>query len=158
MPEEHFTRILTLCLCERRGAMTGNEFSGWLVLNIPEIKAGLILLKIDAFYASDANTITQNWTSVNNERRKLRQRELGKYTFKRQPDTMVFEYAINGQITTVPRDEFLDKLWRSQLHRVVWVYTLLDDENFSGKDVELAIRLRGCGRECTYGITHVYWS
>ena len=137
--------------------MTGNEFSGWLVLNIPEIKSGLILVKIDAFYSRDANTITTNWTSVNNERRKSRHRQLG-YTFSRQPDTMVFEYAINGKVTTLPRDDFLERLTQAQLHRVVWVLTLLDDETFTGKDVELAIRMRGCGRDCTYGITHVYWA
>ena len=138
--------------------MTGNEFSGWLVLNIPEIKRGLILVKIDAFYSRDANTITTNWTSVNNERRKARHRQLGRYSFSGQPDTMVFEYAINGQVTTLPRDDFLQRLSQAQLHRVVWVLTLLDDETFTGNDVELAIRMRGCGRQCTYGVTHVYWA
>lgn len=141
-----------------RGAVTGNEFSGWLVLNIPEIKVGVILLKIDAFYKNDVNKITGNWTSVNNERRKSRHRELNGYSFSRQPETMVFEYAINGQITTLPRDEFLRKLTQSQLQRVVWVLPLLDDENFTGTDVEVAIRMRGCGRECTYGFTHIYWA
>lgn len=138
--------------------MTGNEFSGWLVLNLAEIREGLILVKIDPFYKSDANTITGNWTTVNNERRlEVRERQL-KYLVSAQPETMVFEYAINGQITTVPRDEFIQRLTQSQLQRTVWVFTLLDDPNFTGKDVEVSIRMRGCGRFCTYGITHVYYA
>jgi len=167
-----------------RGAVTGNEFSGWLVLNIDEIKEGLILIKIDPFYPSNANTITGNWTTVNNEQRRLRhhqhyhheyehyhdydyeleyghdneQRKLKKYDLTDQPDTMVFEYAINGQITTIPRDEFIEKLNKAHVSRVVWILTLLDDPNFTGKNVELAIRMRGCERACTYGITHVYWA
>jgi len=75
-----------------------------------------------------------------------------------QPDTMVFEYAIDGKIKTLPRDEFLEKV--QHLQRVVETLTILDDPNFTPepKDVEIAIRMRGCERKCSFGLSHVYWA
>jgi hypothetical protein len=74
------------------------------------------------------------------------------------PDTFVFEYAIDGKITTLTRDQFLEQ--KKLLQRVVETITLLDDPGFTtaSKNVEIAIRLRGCGRECTFGVSHVYWA
>jgi hypothetical protein len=71
---------------------------------------------------------------------------------------MAFEYAIDGKITRLPRDEFLGAV--AQLQRVLQVLTILDDPNFTSepKDVEIAMRMTGCGRDCTFGITHIYWA
>jgi hypothetical protein len=44
---------------------------------------------------------------------------------------------------------------------VIEYLTLLDDPNYTGgatKNVELAIRMTGCGRSKVFGLTHVYWA
>lgn len=168
----------------RRGAIIGNEFSGWLVLTLNGVKEGIIILKLHTWHYEHENTITNGWVSVNNEARHLREgvqermdrhfdegeREiLEKQHFERSlgirstdtpqlPDTMVFEYAIDGQVFSLPRDEFLAK--KHQLQRVVETLTILDDPNFTSepKNVEIAIRMRGCARDCTFGLSHVYWA
>jgi hypothetical protein len=71
----------------------------------------------------------------------------------------MFDYAINGKITTLDKAEFLDQ--KKQLARVVETLTLLDDENFlngEAQDLELAVRMRGCGRSCVFGVSHIYWA
>jgi hypothetical protein len=72
------------------------------------------------------------------------------------PDTFIFEYAIDGKVTTLTKDQFLEQ--KKQIQRVVETLTLLDDPNFTAeaKHVEIAVRLRGCGRDCTFGVSHVY--
>jgi hypothetical protein len=74
------------------------------------------------------------------------------------PDTFAFDYAIDGKITTLTRDQFLEQ--KKTIQRVVETITLLDDPGFTtgSKNVEIAIRLRGCGRQCTFGVSHVYWA
>ena len=141
-------------------------------------------MKLHTWHYENENTITQGWTSVNNEARYLRERSLRELDtdfdegsgeeFESQsadrllgirstdtpplPDTMVFEYAIDGKVYSLPRDEFLAK--KQQLQRVVETLTILDDPDFTSepKDVEIAIRMRGCARDCTFGLSHVYWA
>merc|ERR1712157_532447 len=119
-------------------------------------------------------------TSVNNERRRLRshlyesqeqsdastfdyttaadseQRRLRDYNTPDLPDDFAFDYAIDGKITTLTKDQFLKE--KKQVQRVVETITILDDPNFTSesKDVEIAIRLRGCGRSIVFGVSHVY--
>ena len=168
----------------------GNEFSGWLVITLNNLKEGIIVLKLHTWHYSNENTITEGWTSVNNEPQRLRERKLdtsASEAFQRTkqpiassstraeenlrrslgvrstdtpalPDTMIFEYAIDGKITTLARDDFLQKL--QQLQRVVQTLTILDDPDFTSepRDVEIAIRMRGCERQCSFGLSHVYWA
>ena len=74
------------------------------------------------------------------------------------PETFIFEYAINGKVTTLSKEQFLEQ--KKQLQRVVETLTLLDDPDFTSesKAVEIAVRMRGCGRQCTFGVSHVYWA
>jgi hypothetical protein len=74
------------------------------------------------------------------------------------PDTFVFEYAIDGKITALTRDQFLEQ--KKLVQSVVETITLLDNPGFTtvSKNVEIAIRMRGCGRECTFAVSHVYWA
>ena len=130
-------------------------------------------MKLHTWHYENENTITKGWVSVNNEARHLRERSQQKLLNRELvdrvlairstdtpplPDTMVFEYAIDGQTHSLPRDEFLAKT--HQLQRVVETLTILDDPDFTSepKDVEIAIRMRGCGRDCTFGLSHVYWA
>lgn len=153
-----------------RGAIVGNEYSGWLVINLEGLKEGIIMVKLHTWHTPDESAITTDWTTVNNERR-LRDRFVRDITSHSErslgvrptdtpalPDTMAFEFAIDGKISTLPRDEFLNTTKRIQ--RVVEIVTLLDDPSFTSeqKDVEVALRMTGCGRECTFGLTHIYWA
>lgn len=160
-----------------RGGIIGNEFSGWLVLTLKDVTEGLIMIKMHTWHTEDENLITQNWKTVNNEpaSRRLRDKNGKLDTDFRKlhggarklvrstdtvglPDTFVFEYAIDGKVTTLSKDEFLER--NHQIQRVVEIMTLLDDSDFTseGKDVEVAIRMRGCERMCTFALTHVYWA
>jgi len=166
---------------DSRGFLVGNEYSGWLVMELPEVKEGIIVLKMFTWLKPEHSTITEGWTSVNNEGRRLgtRGQRLGANTTStlslhwekdeipipeertrrllELPDTFVFDYAINGKVTSWNKDEFLER--RQEVQRVVETWTLLDDASFtSPTNVELAIRMRGCGRECSFGVTHVYWA
>jgi|UPI000581A067 hypothetical protein len=176
-----------------RGVLVGNEYSGWIVLNLPKVTEGLIIIKLFTWGGEGMNTITQGWTTVNNEGgRRLRgssnflqkeenlsrwnessttiesekeryggeldERRLDPKSIENYPNAFEFDYAINGKITTLNRDQFRDRV--KDLARVVEVMTLLDDPDFvSGPtDVEIAFRMRNCGHLCTVSLTHVYWA
>lgn len=158
---------------DSRGVLLGNEYSGWLVMEIPEVNDGIIIIKMHTWHKESENTITEGWTSVNNERRGLRSRGLEEEISETDyvdgipeprhlelqdlPDTFFFDYAVNGQFTSLDKASFIEKVQKVQ--RVVEVVTLLDDPSFGRHEkVEVAIRLRGCGRQCTFGVTHLYWS
>ena len=73
-------------------------------------------------------------------------------------DEFKFEYAINEEITSLNKDEFLGRI--HQVQRVVETITILKDPNYTGgveKEVEIAMRLTGCGRIKTFHLYHVYW-
>lgn len=70
-----------------------------------------------------------------------------------------FQYAINGNITTMDKATFLEK--KKDLARVVETVVLLDDQNFTGgveTEVEVAFRIIGCGRQNTFKMSHIYWA
>lgn len=158
-----------------RGSIIGNEYSGWLVMDIKGVSAGIIILKLHTWHYDSEQSRTAGWTSVNNEEASGRllqelndaspisptERELKarKYDTPPLPDTFVFEYAINGVIHSLDREKFLEK--KKDVQRVVEIITLLDDPEFAkdgARDVEVAVRLTGCGRKCTFGISHIYWA
>ena len=70
------------------------------------------------------------------------------------PDEFVFEYAINGEVTLLSKDGFLETIRVAQ--RTMEIMTVLDDPSVTGK-VEVGVRLRNCGRGCVFKMTHVYW-
>jgi hypothetical protein len=165
-----------------RGAVIGNEFSGWLVMTLKDLKEGIIVLKLHTWHTAAESTLTEGWNSVDN----ARQRRLGEswiqwddssdpiqtdeleesgermtmrsYDTPELPEEFVFEYAIDGKVTTLSKTEFLEQ--KKLLQRVVETITLLDDPNFTNeaRDVEIAIRLRGSGRSVVFGVSHAYWA
>jgi len=172
---------------DHRGMVAGHEYSGWLVMEIPDVKAGIIMIKLFTWIEAGKITRTEGWTSVNNEQRRLRDAagnhsgsfettnedasnhadyvESEKFaddsrhlTISDLPDTFAFDYSINGKISTLNKAEFVEKIQNVQ--RVIEIITLLDDPNFTkvSTKVEVAFRMRGCGRICTFGLTHVYWA
>lgn len=167
-----------------RGAVVGNEFSGWLVMTLKDLKEGIIILKLHTWHVPDESTITLGWTTVNNEQQRHRLGEswiqwdeasepasqkydldqpdqrltMRSYDTPELPDEFIFEYAIDGKVTTLTKSEFLEQ--KKLIQRVVETITMLDDPNFTegARDVEIAIRLRGCGRKVVFGVSHVYWA
>jgi len=157
-----------------RGAVIGNEFSGWLVMNLKDLKEGVIILKLHTWHTEDEKSIAQDIDPDGRQRRQLRQTSQVKankehheivdrmltrdYNTPDLPDEFVFEYAIDGKITTLTKDQFLEE--KKQIDRVVETITILDDPNFTSetKDVEIAIRLRGSGKAIVFGVSHVYWA
>jgi hypothetical protein len=153
-------------------------------MNLKDLKEGVIVIKLHTWHTADESTRTNGWTAVNNgkrQRRRLReanmpivmpnatsnddQREGGlsralmrSYDTPSLPDGFKFEYAVDGKITSLDKHQFLEK--KKQIQRVVETITLLDDPNFTkeAKDVELAIRLKGGGRDVVFGLSHVYYA
>lgn len=162
---------------DSRGMLSGNELSGWLVMDLPAVKDGLIILKIVTWLNEASNTVTNGWTTVNNEGggRRLgqpsessRNQTFGADLISDQardlieladlPDSFFFDYAINGKSTSLGKAEFIQRYSHPQ--RVVELITLLDDPSFTDEvvPVEVAVRLRGCGRDVTLGVSHIYWA
>eukprot|EP00814_Leptocylindrus_danicus_P000850 CAMPEP_0116031158 /NCGR_PEP_ID=MMETSP0321-20121206/17329_1 /TAXON_ID=163516 /ORGANISM="Leptocylindrus danicus var. danicus, Strain B650" /LENGTH=993 /DNA_ID=CAMNT_0003506193 /DNA_START=61 /DNA_END=3042 /DNA_ORIENTATION=+ len=78
------------------------------------------------------------------------------------PDTFKFDFALNGKITTYDKQKFWEVITNPQ--RVVQLFTLLDQQpnwvqkNYPDGNVEVAFRLRDCGRDQMMHITHLYWA
>jgi hypothetical protein len=179
-----------------RGAVIGNEYAGWLVMQLKDLKEGIIVVKLHTWHYDSENTRTAGWKAVDNKakdsHRQLRVSEpddgvelssvqddwdrdwhsdydeslehgerslMRSYSTPDLPETFMFDFAINGKITTLNKTEFLAQ--KKQVQRVVETLTLLDDKGFSNgkaQDIEVAIRTRGCGRSCVFGVSHIYWA
>jgi hypothetical protein len=149
-----------------RSGIVGGSLSGWLVMNIPNVKKGFIMIKMETFHRDNENPITKGWTEENNgqeEEPQDRHRQLddSKYVY---PPGMMFDFAIDGVVTTWNAKEFKN-VHRKRAQRVCELFTLLDDRNFekkNGESTEVAIRIRGCPNHsyqwCTFILTHVYWA
>jgi hypothetical protein len=175
-----------------RGAVIGNEFSGWLVMTLKDLRVGIIVLKLHTWHYPQEQLMTASWNTVNGERRRLgglkrafsnaksehlyvasdtslieansteddkhRSLKMRSYETPELPDTFMFDYAVNGKITSLNGTEFM--ALKHEVSRIVETWTLLDDPEFTNdpQDVEVAIRLRGSGRQLVFGVTHIYWA
>ena len=171
---------------DNRGHMKFDSYSGWLVMNVPRVRHGVIVVKFHSWHPAESDKRTEGWTSINNKN------ELDEDDSKNHPpmeenkssaemdqsksegegrelrkkkgapswcNEFKFDYAVDGNITSLSLDEY-NKAYR-QIQRVVEVITVLDDPTYTGgkeKDVQVAIRIRGCGRSKVYGLTHIYWA
>ena len=54
-----------------KGGILGNEYSGWLVMNILDVKEGIIVLKLETEHKSEESIVTDGWTTVDDEKRRL---------------------------------------------------------------------------------------
>ena len=152
-----------------RNGIGFDGYSGWIVLNLPDVKHGYIAVKYHSWHAADGLYKTEGWTSINNERRldtgthqnstlpqNMRRRVSKPADFC---DEFRFEYAVDGTITSLNHTE-----WEARSHlvqRVVEMFTLLEDPNYTGgkeQEVEIAVRITGCARTKHFALTHVYWS
>ena len=169
-----------------RGGLHFDGVSGWLILTLPQLRHGLITVKIEDW--RDPNPVTVGWTCENNANctRQLRgtgveavgsEKEMAEELADRSVSSVdvlggrqlvapycpefEFEFALDGQITTWNLEEWQARQQLAQ--RVVQLWTLLDDPDFNGnggapRDVELALRMKGCGRTKAFHLTHIYWA
>jgi hypothetical protein len=160
---------------DARSGIFFDSYSGWLVMTLPAMKEGIIVTKIESWHWPGEDTLTVGWTSIDNKGRRLL-RGLGEgvnttaahedasRVLKPQPpetcDKFTFEFAIDGKITVWTKADWEKN--NKPVQRVVETQTLLDDPNFTTepKDVELAIRMTGCGDSTkkTMSLTHVYFA
>jgi len=136
---------------DSRNGLEFNGYSGWLVMTLPSIEKGMIVMKYESWHLFKDIETTRNWKSIDNKRR-----HLGKIVDI--CDEFKFEFAIDGNITTMNKDTF-EKSPVPQ--RTVQVTTLLDDPNYTTtpRDVELAVQMTGCspgGRALI--MTHIYFA
>ena len=169
---------------DERGGLLFSSYSGWVVMNLPDLIHGQIVIKYHSWKSGSDIPRISDWTSINNERSllsdtspqllsnltlvppgnisKVHDHRILKKGKKKEEGctTMVFEFAIDGKVTSWKTgDKFSEMYQRPQ--RVVETLTLLDDPNFTGgiaKEVEVAIRMTGCEHKKAFELTHIYWA
>jgi hypothetical protein len=96
---------------------------------------------------------------VNRERRMGQSHRELKPSVPEYCEDFKFEWAIDGRITSWNKDEFMAHFVAAQ--RVVELITLIEDASKLSeqeREVELAIRMTGCGNDKHFKLTHVYWA
>lgn len=170
-----------------RNGLKFDGLSGWVVMNIPDLLKGYIVIKLETWHPSWSIKKTEGWINVNNEtitsHRDLQMQHsilssrpasqtninetsnsvLLQRRLKKKPpelcDMFLFEYSINGEITPLDKWSFLER--KQNLARVVETIVLLDDPDYTGgveTEVEVAIRIVGCGRLNVFKMSHIYWA
>ena len=158
--------------------VTGNALAGWLVFDLPNVREGIILARIEWWCGSNKGTsLTKNWKEVNDGKTLdktpfnatatggVRQRErILKPTMDQLiPTDLEMDIAINGKIIkTMDREEFIGNT-REYVKNVA-LFPLLNDESMAQKDwkgerMEVAIRFRTeKSPQQTYCLSHIYYA
>jgi hypothetical protein len=150
-----------------RGGLIFDGLSGWMMFHLDNMVHGLIVVRIEDWLGSGENSATKDWKCVNNDCSKTDNEPAPEQpvpgTRRRRLDysdrcaDWRFEFAIDGKVTTWDNPTFIAKGKRIQ--RVVPLWALLDDETWgAARDIELAIRIVGCGRDSPLHLSHIYWA
>jgi hypothetical protein len=136
-----------------RNGLLFDGYSGWLLFNLPKVEEGYIVIRIQSWHGPQEGS-PNVWKSINGKRRDLKQKEIPYCV------DFVFEYMINGKITSVSLTELKPMMEEGHIQRVVETLTLLQNPDiaFGDEEVEVGIRIRGCGHDKVWALTHVYWS
>lgn len=138
-------------------SISGDGLSGWLVIDMPKMKEGLILAKLEFWHPRSNNELTKGWTEVNNGEVR---RSLGGH-FSEWPDDFKVDIAVNGKIVKTWNFDDMKELRKEVQHNEAF-YPMVDDKNLAGeeKDVELAIRLSSSidPRLAGLSLTHLYYA
>jgi hypothetical protein len=137
---------------DARSQVSGDGLSGWLVVNVPDVKEGLIFARLEWWHARRISQ-TDGWTEVNNG---IGGRLLGKV--EAWPDDLFFDIAVNGKIVkTYNYEEMMAKTGEIAYNESF--YPLVDDKSVTG-DVELGLRMRSekDPRMAGMAVTHIYWA
>ena len=154
-----------------RGNFEGDPLAGWFVFTLPDVKEGIILVRMEAWHANQGNKRTKNWNEVNdgrtegttpyftNDANATRCRSLG---VEWVTDDFQFDIAINGKIAkTMNNEEFMS--YKDELVKNFALWPIMDDPSFAGGEagveVEIGIRLRSQEQpHTTVGLSHVYYA
>ena len=163
-----------------RNGISMDGYSGWMVMNIPDLRYGFISIKFETWHWPKEQTKTEGWTTENNAgSRSLVRRSLGpsppeidaswqtyderilKEAVTEYCPEFRFEYSIDGKVEgSLNLEEWEAK--RKQPARVVETVTILKDPNFVTNneeiEVQVAFRLTGCGKVKVFKVSHVYWA
>jgi hypothetical protein len=140
---------------DAREQVAGNALSGWLVVNVPDVKTGFIFAKIQ-WWDPRAIAKTKDWTEVNNGMEGYRERELGgKVTDI--PEDFELDIAVNGKILTTYNYTEWKEFTKEYAYNEAF-YPLVNDASVTG-DVELGLRIRSeiNKQYASFGVTHIYW-
>ena len=125
-------------------------------MDLPNVNKGLIILKLETEHSNE-NERTKGWESENNNRNLKGKKGSDQEDESKLCKHFEFHYSIDGNITTLRRNEFMEKSTHPE--RMVKLLTILDDENFGKYEkIEVAIRISGCKRLNTFKLTHLYWA
>lgn len=171
-----------------RAGIRGDGYSGWIVMNLKDVKEGIVIVKLHTWFNVKVGAGTENPNTEGMDKTRhlkappsksladdVGQHEKNDEDLKEllygdpfeaarnlkvdadvvMTETLEFDFSINGKITTWNKTEVIAN--RHKQERVVELFKLLDDPSFKG-DVEVALRLRGVGREQNFDLTHVYWA
>jgi hypothetical protein len=140
---------------DARNGLYMDGLSGWTILHIPDLKFGYVALKFETWHSSGENPQTRETKNSDvTTRRSLKGEKVPEFC-----NTFQFEYAIDGKVNVLSKEEFMKKLHLVQ--RVVEIITILQDPNYTDgqeKEVEVAFRITGCERINTFVLTHIYWA
>ena len=50
-----------------RGHMKFDSHSGWILLDLPQVRYGVVVVKFQTWHGSESNQMTEGWSSVNDE-------------------------------------------------------------------------------------------
>ena len=139
-----------------RTVIGGNGLSGWIVINLPKVRDGLIFAKLEWWHPRGNEFLfTKDWTEVNNGQF----RNLG--TVIPWPDDVIIEIAVDGKIVATKYKDF------SEIQAMAYnqgIYPLVNDESLIKGDepesVELGIRIRSetNPKDAALSITHIYYA
>ena len=148
-----------------RSGLIGDALSGWLVFDLPRIKEGVIIARLEVWHDGSKVSRTEGWTEINNGGRGYvgdgPSQEDGRRLNVPEND-FYFDISINGVIRTMDYEEFMSHKPKYGQNMSFWPLLLPKDwEAFNQMDgpVELAIRLRSsAGRDATVLISHIYYA
>ena len=137
---------------DSRGELIGDDACDWLVFDLPNVKEGIVIAKV---------TISRNSPTEANRNRHLREktsRKLPTGSSFPETDDFAFEFAIDGEITTLKKADLVENL--KPVHRRMETVTLLDQSSASAepKTVNVAMRVKGCRDGCIFSLSHLYWA
>jgi len=155
---------------DHKGILIGDALSGWLVIQMPKMKEGLIIAKMEWWHPRGSE-YTKGWTQVNNGERKLLTHEQDEKTVRNRlhrklgpkewPKDIEMDIAINDQIVKTWDFDKLVELRTEVTHNQA-IYPMIDDQKLAGNDqhVELAIRFRSekDPTSAGMGLAHIYYA
>jgi len=136
---------------DSRNGISGDGLSGWIVINVPEVKEGIVWAKLEWWHPR------KDWhlTPLNEDGN----RKLGNIAQNEYPDDFKFDIAVNGKIVdTWDKEKFMSHAYPEMAYNNAF-FPLVTDESLRGP-VELGLRVSSTINPKVAGltVTHIYWA